>query len=127
MKGLLKMELLLLFIIYFIFFLLFYKIYYMIKMRKKKNNKSLLTTTTELIYLTTKYKLNIKKIGINKIINVICLTNALIFSLVLIATFFITNLFIRIVIMFILLMPLIFFIYHFIGCFYRRKGMTIDV
>ena len=121
------MELLLLFFIYFVFFLLFYKISFFIKTKEKKKKKDFLASSKEMMYLTNKYKLNIKKIGVDKIINLICFANAIIFTLVLIATFLIDNLFIRIIIMFLLLIPLIFIVYHIIGSFYRKKGMIIDV
>lgn len=121
------MELLLLFFIYFVFFLLFYKVSFFIKTKGKKKKKDFLTSSREMIYLANKYKLNIKKIGVDKVINLICLANAFIFSLVLTATFLIDNLFVRIMVMFVLLIPLIFIIYHIIGSFYRKKGMIIDV
>lgn len=118
------MALLLLFLFYLIFFFITYKIYFYFKQRKNKNNQLL---STEMIYLSTRYRINILKIGIKKMINIISFANALIFSIVLIATIFIDNFFIRIIVMFLLLVTLIFIVYYFIGHHYRKKGMVSDV
>ena len=118
------MEYLMGFFVYVIFLFLIYKIYFLVRGRKNKNP---FYKMTEIFYLTNRYKLSIDKIGLKKILNVIALSNAVIFSITLISTMWIDNIIVRILVMFILLFPLIFGVYHLIGTYFQRKGMMKNV
>ncbi len=117
------MEWFLLFIFYFIFCFIFYQIYYWIRRKKEER----LLKMPELTYLVNIYKLDIKKIGLRKLLNIFSLFNALILSL----SLFIFRLFgislITLLMAFILISILIVITYHFIGRFYQKKGMIKDV
>jgi hypothetical protein len=118
------MEVLFLFILYYIIFFGVYKLYFLIKLRKGKQN---LFKMTEILYLINIYKLDIKKIGIRKVLNIISLINPLILASILLSTDFIDNLLIRIIVMFVLLFILIIVIYHVIGKHFQKKGMIMNV
>jgi hypothetical protein len=118
------MELLISSLIYLVFFFLVYKTYYFFRGRK---NKQVLYKTIEVLYLGGKYKLDVKKIGLKKLLNVIALSNAIIFTITILLSLSITNPFFKLLVMFVILFPLIYITYLIVGKYYIKKGMTKSV
>lgn len=114
-----NMQWLIVFIAYVVFFFSFYKIMYWFKGRNKKND---LYNISEIYFFEHKLKVDVKKIGLEKMLNIVALSNSILFTLVLIATSFIDNFVIRLVAMFFLLMPLTFLMYFGISRMLNKKG-----
>lgn len=113
------MHLLILFIIYVILFYSIYKIIFLFKNKKQAND---IHKVMEIHLLEHKYNIDINKIGINKIINLVCLCNAIIFAIVLISTIAIDNIFLRLLAMFGLLLPLTYLVYTNLGKYLKKRG-----
>ncbi len=108
------------FIFYIISFGVVYLIYlFLIIMRKKKKEKY--TNSTEFKYLIKKYKLNVDKLNIDKLIHVLALSNAFIIATTVFIIGFINNYILKILVGFVILLPLCIFIYHIIGTYLKRK------
>jgi len=108
------------FIITFIIVYLFYLISFVFKKQEFNPEK----IPVELHFLIKKYKLDMKKIKYKSIMNIIGLVSA--FDVSFTATFvfkFIKNIYIAIIVGAIMLIPLIFITFNFIGSYYRKKGM----
>ncbi|MDD3048952.1 MAG: hypothetical protein PHQ89_03115 [Bacilli bacterium] len=118
------MKYLILALIYLILIFSIYKITYYFKQRK---NKEILYKMLEVSFLEQKYHLDIRKIGLPKILNIIAATNTIIFTITLLATMPINNFIFKFLTMFVILFPLIFIFYHIIGTHYQKKGMTKSV
>jgi hypothetical protein len=118
------MKILVIFMMFMILFFSINKIVYWFKGNKKKND---LTKIIEVYFLEHTFKVDIKKVGINKIINIVALSNALIFTIVLMSTMLISNFFIRIFVMFIMLIPLIYLVYYSVSKLLNKKGTRDNV
>ena len=106
---------------FILIFILVYLIYFLfIISRKKKMNKY--RSSTEILFLEKKYKLNIDNINLRKLSHILALANAFIIALVFVVVSFIDNFIIKILIGFILLIPIILFVYHLIGKYFQKRS-----
>jgi hypothetical protein len=92
--------------------------------RKKKSE---FYKIPELYLLENHFKVPIKKYKIDKIMNIVVLCNSLIFTIILISTMFIPYFFIRIIVMFVLLLPLIYLVYYGVSKYLQKKGEKDNV
>lgn len=105
------------------YIILFYSVYKVIFRLKTKNKKNRLLDIMEINLLEQHFKVEVKKIGLEKLLNIVALSNAVIFTIVLMSTILIKNLILRIVVMFILLLPLIYIIYYGVSIYLKKKGI----
>lgn len=109
-------------VMYLIIFSLVYLIYFgLVILRSKKLNQY--KKSTEVLYLERKYKLNVNKMDIKKLSNLLALANAFIISTTVYLISFIDNLFIKMVVGFVLMIPIILGVYHVIGTYLQKKGL----
>lgn len=105
----------------FVFFI--YQIF-IIRKAKRKNSKK---RPMEVNYLINKYHVDIKRINYKKLLLIISLVSSLDISILVTIILIFDSYFIKIVIALLLVIPIIVISYHFIGSYYKKKGMVIDV
>ena len=128
------MEELGLFILSFIFVLLIYQIFIIIPAKKRKNNKSKVRkkkedTSKELFeikYLQARYKLDMKKINYNQLLQICAITSSFDISFIVYLIGIINNFILRVLGGFIFTLGIIMLSYHLVYLFYKKKGMIID-
>ena len=128
------MEELGLFILSFIFVLLIYQIFIIIPAKKRKNNKSKgrkkkEDTSKELFeikYLQARYKLDMKKINYNQLLQICASTSSFDISFIVYLIGIINNFILRVLGGFIFTLGIIMLSYHLVYLFYKKKGMIIN-
>lgn len=128
------MEELGLFILSFIFVLLIYQIFIIRPAKKRKNNKSKgrkkkEDTSKELFeikYLQARYKINMKKINYNQLLQICAITSSFDISFIVYLIGIINNFILRILGGFIFTLGIIMLSYHLVYLFYKKKGMIIN-
>ena len=128
------MEELGLFILSFIFVLLVYQIFIIIPAKKRKNNKSKgrkkkEDTSKELFeikYLQARYKLDMKKINYNQLLQICAITSSFDISFIVYLIGIINNFILRVLGGFIFTLGIIMLSYHLVYLFYKKKGMIIN-
>lgn len=128
------MEELGLFILSFIFVLLIYQIFIIRPAKKRKNNKSKgrkkkEDTSKELFeikYLQARYKLDMKKINYNQLLQICAITSSFDISFIVYLIGIINNFILRILGGFIFTLGIIMLSYHLVYLFYKKKGMIIN-
>ena len=128
------MEALGLFILSFIFVLLIYQIFIIIPAKKRKNNKSKgrkkkEDTSKELFeikYLQARYKLDMKKINYNQLLQICAITSSFDISFIVYLIGIINNFILRVLGGFIFTLGIIMLSYHLVYLFYKKKGMIIN-
>ncbi|MDD6403816.1 MAG: hypothetical protein PUG33_06815 [Mollicutes bacterium] len=128
------MEELGLFILSFIFVLLIYQIFIIIPAKKRKNNKSKgrkkkEDTSKELFeikYLQARYKLDMKKINYNQLLQICAITSSFDISFIVYLIGIINNFILRVLGGFIFTLGIIMLSYHLVYLFYKKKGMIIN-
>ena len=128
------MEELGLFILSFIFVLLMYQIFIIIPAKKRKNNKSKgrkkkEDTSKELFeikYLQARYKLDMKKINYNQLLQICAITSSFDISFIVYLIGIINNFILRVLGGFIFTLGIIMLSYHLVYLFYKKKGMIIN-
>lgn len=128
------MEELGLFILSFIFVLLIYQIFIIRPAKKRKNNKSKGRkkkddTSKELFeikYLQARYKLDMKKINYNQLLQICAITSSFDISFIVYLIGIINNFILRILGGFIFTLGIIMLSYHLVYLFYKKKGMIIN-
>lgn len=111
------MKQLILFISIFIIVYLFYLIF--VISRKKSLNKW--KNGKEMLYLKYRYKLNIDKINVKVLANVVGLSNAFIMALVVTIISLFKSFLIQMLVGIVLLIPSILIVYHIIGKYYQKR------
>ena len=127
------MEELGLFILSFIFVLLIYQIFIIIPAKKRKNNKSKVRkkkedTSKELFeikYLQARYKLDMKKINYNQLLQICAITSSFDISFIVYLIGIINNFILRVLGGFIFTLGIIMLSYHLVYLFYKMKGIII--
>jgi hypothetical protein len=89
---------------------------------KSKGKKNDFSKMMEVYFLEHHFKIDVNSLGLKKVLNIVALSNSFIFTIVLMSTLFINNLIIRILVMFVLLMPLIYLVYYVVSKFLKKKG-----
>ena len=128
------MEELGLFILSFIFVLLIYQIFIIIPAKKRKNNKSKgrkkkEDTSKELFeikYLQARYKLDMKKINYNQLLQICAITSSFDISFIVYLIGIINNFILRVLGGFFFTLGIIMLSYHLVYLFYKKKGMIIN-
>lgn len=115
------METFLLFIIYFVLFYVVFKIIFFFQSKRKIVKRSLYHMA-EIEILKRHFKVDTAKYELKKLLNIVSLSNALIFSVVLVGTSFIENYLLRLIGMFVLLIPVIYFVYLGVSKILNKKG-----
>lgn len=101
------------------------KIFKKLKLSKKKTDDMKLPV--EINYLVFRYKLDLKKIVYARLLQVVAFVTSLDLSIVITIVSLINGTGPQLLIGFIILVPVIVISYHFIGLYYRKKGMIINV
>lgn len=122
------MEEIVLFFMSFLFIFIIYQFFIIGPLRKKSNNKvnKKDKELLEIKYLTTKYKLDLKKIEYNQLLQICGIVSSFDISLTVSLIFLSDNLLLELLIGFISISVLIIISYHFVYLFYKKKGMIID-
>lgn len=107
-------------IFYLITFVLVYLLYLFFVILKEKK-RSRYQDSTEITFLKKKYKLDIDAIGINKLSHVCALSNAFIIANTVLIIGFIDSYFLKAIVGFIILIPMILIVYTIIGKYYQKK------
>ena len=103
-----------------VFFILYIGMYLFSFKKLKNYNRNKMSS--DLKYLVYKYKIDVVKIGYKKIMRTLMIANAFIVSFVFTITRFIDNIYIRLLVAFILIFPLFAGIYHIIGMHYKKES-----
>lgn len=123
-----------LFILSFIFVLLIYQIFIIRPAKKRKNNKSkgrkkkedISKELFEIKYLQARYKLDMKKINYNQLLQICAITSSFDISFIVYLIGIINNFILRILGGFIFTLGIIMLSYHLVYLFYKKKGMIIN-
>ena len=110
------------YLIYFIVFLLIiYLLYYFlvvnsqIRIEKGKSKKKKKNLPAELLLLRDYYKIDIEKIGVIRILRILNFINALVLSLLTLLVVRVEEVYLKIGILVVLILPTIWFVYYFIA------------
>lgn len=107
-------------ILFLLAFLVVYLIYLItVISRVDKNDK--FKKSTQVSYFKNVYKIDINKLDLKKFANVISLANAFMIALTTTLIDFFDKLFIKLMVGFLILVPLMLLIYHIIGKIYKSK------
>ena len=107
-----------LFIITFIFVFIIYQLFVVRKAKRKKKKKE----PMEVTYLTSRYKLDIKKVNYNRLLLVISLVSSFDIALVVSIIMAINSFILEIVVGFVSTLVIILLSYHIVYLVYKRKG-----
>ena len=115
------MEEIVLFILCFLFVFIIYELFLIrpLKKKDKRKDKELL----EIKYLVLKYKLDMKKIKYEQLLQICALVSSFDMSVTVSLIFLVDNLLLELLIGFASICVLIFISYHFVYLFYKKKGM----
>lgn len=106
---------------FIVVFLMVYFGYYLFSYKKiKKFNRNKMPANIK--YLVFKYKLDVVGLGYKRVFKTLMLCDAFIISTLFTATRFITNIYIRLLVAFILVFPLFAGVYHLIAMFYKKES-----
>lgn len=103
-----------------VFFILYIGMYLFSFKKLKNYNRNKMSS--DLKYLVYKYKIDVVRIGYKKIMKTLMLANSFIVSFVFTITRFIDNIYVRLLVAFILIFPLFAGIYHIIGMRYKKES-----
>ena len=106
---------------FIVVFLMVYFGYYLFSYKKiKKFNRNKMPANIK--YLVFKYKLDVVGLGYKRVFKTLMLCDAFIISTLFTATRFITNVYIRLLIAFILVFPLFAGVYHIVATYYKKES-----
>lgn len=107
-------------------FLVIYLLYLLFIVLRKKGLEKF-KTSKQLEYFKIKFNLDMNKINFKKFANTISLTNAFMIASVVTIIDGIDNLILKLLAGFVILLPLMYFLYLFIGRYYKKKEGRKDV
>ena len=106
---------------FIVVFLMVYFGYYLFSYKKiKKFNRNKMPANIK--YLVFKYKLDVVGLGYKRVFKTLMLCDAFIISTLFTATRFITNVYIRLFVAFILVFPLFAGMYHIVATYYKKES-----
>ena len=105
-------------------FIIIYLFYYIAVISKSKKLDKLMEGM-EITYLKRRYNLSLKKINKKRIANVIALTNSFIVSVTILLVSIVGNHILKLMMAFIILVPLIIISYHIIGLYLKRSEENV--
>ena len=113
-------EQLILFILTYIFVLLIYEFFIVRIAKKNKDNKSK-KKPIEVRYVMNKYKLTMKDINYNQLLQLVALISSLDIAIVVSVMYLIDNFILKLLVGVVLMVVLIIVSYNIVGNFYRKK------
>ena len=116
---------LILFLIAFVFIWLIYQIFVVSK-TKKARKKGIIKHPTEILYLVSVYKLDLKEVNYNLLLQVISLVSAFDIALVVSICCLVKGYFLSIVLCIVSTIILILITYHIVYLLFRKKGKKND-
>ncbi|HIR48713.1 MAG TPA: hypothetical protein IAB35_01910 [Candidatus Faecimonas gallistercoris] len=116
------LEELILFLLCFLLVLLVYELFIVRKAKKNKSKKY----PMEVKYLINRYHLNMRKVDYPQLLQIVALVSSFDIAFIVSVVMFVDNYLWQILSVLILVLPVIFVSYHFVGSFYRKRGMTKD-
>ena len=108
-------------IIYFLIVFLFVYLIYLITVISKVDKNNKFKNSKQVLYFKNVYKINIDKLNLLSFAHIISLTNAFIIALTATIINIFDKLFIKMMVCFVILLPLILILYHIIGKIYKKK------
>ncbi len=114
------MDLLEMLYVFLFCFIIVYLFYYLVIVRRKKGLEAF-KKGKQLQFFKNAYKLDIKKINLKKFANSLALANAFIIAFTVTIIEFFDNLVIKLLVGFIILIPLILLVYYLLGKAYKKK------
>lgn len=121
------MQELILFLMTFVLVLIIYEIFIVSKTKRLRNtNSKKFKDPMEIKYLVNRYKLDMKKIDYNQLLQLVAIISS--FDIALVVTLInLTNIFVlEILIGIVSIFPIILLSYHLVFIFYKKKGMIIN-
>ena len=115
-----------LFFMCFIFVLIIYEIFIVSK-AKKNEDKDIKKYPIEVKYLIAKYKLDIKKVNYKQLLQIVALVSSFDISVIVSLVMIFDSYLFQLLGALIIVVPVILVSYHFVGLFYKKKGMIKDV
>ena len=115
---------LILFLLTYVVVFIIYQVLIVSKTKKKKEAKDKsFKDPVEVLYLVNKYKLNMKKVNYNQLLQIVALVSSFDIALVISIMVHIPNFFLEILVGIISVILVILISYHFVYLFYKKKGM----
>ena len=111
-----------LFLLCFFLVLIVYEIFIVRKAKKNRDKRPM-----EVKYLTSRYHLNMRKVSYSQLLQIVALVSSFDISFIVSMVMLIDSSLWRIIAVLVLVLPVILISYHFVGMFYKKKGMTKDV
>ncbi|MDD2435375.1 MAG: hypothetical protein PHO63_03890 [Bacilli bacterium] len=109
-----------------IVFIIIYLLYLgIVILNKEKLEK--FTKAKEISLLVSKYKLDLKQINIKKLVNMVALSNSFIMALAIYLVSLVENIFLQILVAFVVIFPSILIIYPLIGNYFKKKEVKKNV
>ena len=109
------------YVLVFLFcFIAVYIVYYLIIVRREKGLEAF-KKGKQLLFFKNAYNLDIKKVDVKKFANSLALANAFIIAFTVVAIEFIDSLIIKLLVGFVILIPLILIVYYILGRIYKKK------
>ena len=121
------MEELILFLISFVFIFMVYQLLVVSKAKRNSKKKKNKREPVEVTYLVTKYKLDIKKVNYNQLLQIIALVSSFDIALIVSLVMIVNNFFLRLLIALVATIIIILVSYHLVYLFYKKKGMIKNV
>ena len=122
------MEELVLFIMCYIVVLIFYELYIVKRAKKSKDDntksKKKAKAPVEILYLKSKYDLDMKKVDYNQLLQIVALVSSFDISVIVSVMSLIPNFFVKLVVGFVLIFLMVYISYYFVYLFYKKKGMV---
>ena len=110
-----------LFLLCFLVVLFVYEIFIVRKAKKKKDYQPI-----EVKYLISRYHLNMRKVHYPQLLQVVSIVSAFDIAFMVSIVAYVNSYIWQIVSVMVLILPIIMISYHFVGLFYRKRGMTKD-
>lgn len=121
------MEEIILFLLTFLTVLIIYEVFIVSKTKKKKaKKKDKVKEPTEVLYLVNRYKLDMKKVDYNQLLQIVALVSSLDIAIVVSIMAMFDNFFLEIMIGMVGVLVTILISYHLVYLFYKKKGMILD-
>ena len=112
-------------ILFLIFFIIIYAFYYVLFVRKQiKFNKN--GVFADLKILMNYYKIDIEKIGYQKVLRILCFVNSLMMSLMVLLVINIEKTTFKLLILFVLMLPCIWVVYYFLAKYLKHLERKRD-
>ena len=102
-----------------VFLIIYFGLYLFVYKRTKKYNREKLPTTVK--YLVYKYNIDIVRLGYKKVLKTLMFCDAFIVAFIYTVTKYIDNIYIRLLVAFILIFPLFAGVYHLVATYYKKE------